>query len=260
MLIVSPQQVLWFTSENCLGLYLLFTYIKENPCWKCAILIEKLASPVIWNEAPVIALASSAACRAGTVGFIPGVVGHFPWHFCNAASCCSSPECQPLLCMSAGHLACDCSSLAPLFWGAAFSFFFPLVKPSLLASHWDLFSYLLLLFAYYKSGSREKFCIKMKGSLKNELVMRAINQSSLQPQQYSWVCWCRGDWMRGLIWEMRNMNYLGLWCGNLLHEVQREAVWRHSHSFPSHKRGCPAGILAFSWIQQFLPAGSTGWL
>lgn len=82
--------------------------------------------------------------------------------------------------------------------------FLPLVKPSLLASHRDLFSYLLLLFAYYKSGSREKFCIKMKGNLKNELVMRAINQSSLQHQHCNCVGWREGDWMRGL---MRNKKH-----------------------------------------------------
>jgi len=79
--------------------------------------------------------------------------------------------------------------------------FLPLVKRSLLASHCALFSYLLLLFTYYNSGSREKFCIKMKGNLKNELVMRAINQSSLQPRQHNGVCWCEGARVRGL---MRN--------------------------------------------------------
>lgn len=75
-----------------------------------------------WSSYHCFGLSSSKQQGRGCRVY-PGVVGHFPWTFCNAASCCSSPQCQALFCMCAGHLACDCSSLAPLFWGAAFSFF-----------------------------------------------------------------------------------------------------------------------------------------
>lgn len=61
-------------------------------------------------------------------------------------------------------------------------------------------------------------------------------------------------------WGMRNMNYLGPWCGNLWHEAQKAAVRRRFCSFLSHKRGCPAGILAFSCIQQLILASSSGQL
>lgn len=209
-----------------------------------------------WSPSQCSGLSSSTQGRAGAAAFIR----------CCRALPMAFLQCCFLLLLSRVPAPVRCACRSPGLWLLIISspllrgcllIFLPLVKLSLLASRWDLFSYLLLLFAYYKSGSREKFCIKMKGNLKNELVMRAINQSSLQHQQYYWVCCCEGDRMRGLV---RNMNYLGLWCGNLLHKVQREAVWRRSHSFPSHKRGCPAGIMTFSSIQQFLPAGSTGWL
>lgn len=165
--------------------------------------------------------------------------GHFPGNFCNFClllSLCWVPALLSLLIISSSFLR------------GCLLIFLPLVKPSLLSSHRDLFPSLLLLFSFFLLITRRvperSSALKWREILKNELVMRAINQSSLQPQQYEWVCWNeRADekWGTWIIW--------GSDVETFLYKVQRETL-------PSHGRGCPAGILIFS--TQFLPAGSRG--
>lgn len=99
MLMVSPQQVLWFTSENCLEFYLLFTYLNKILLETCHFYRETcLSCHLMLSPCHDSDLSSSTWGRAGAAGFLQV---SFPRPFCNAAACCSC-ERSHALCVSTG--------------------------------------------------------------------------------------------------------------------------------------------------------------
>lgn len=215
--------------RELLGIWSPFPHLRDNPCWGCAILIKSPSSPALGVQPRPCS--SSRLYPGAAQGISQGISA-------ISASCCPCAECQP---------CSHCSSLAPLFSGAAFSFFSLWwsrhSSPATGTSFHPYYCFFFFLLITRRVPERSS-ALKWREILKNELVMRAINQSSLQPQQYEWVCWNeRADekWGTWIIW--------GSDVETFLYKVQRETL-------PSHGRGCPAGILIFS--TQFLPAGSRG--